>query len=97
MINRGLSYHYDTVMIAQAVNTDRLTDKQHFDFLYGVVQKKKRPFVKWSKTTTDDDLDLIQTVYGCNRKIAEQYSNILNKDQMDQLRMSLNTGGRNAK
>lgn len=96
LINRGLSYQYDTVMLAQLMNHDRLPDDLHFQFLFGSVQKKKRPFTKWAKTISDEDIELVQTVYKCNRKVAEQYLSILNKSDLETIRMSLNTGGRNA-
>ena len=96
MINRGLSYHYDTVMLAQLMNNDRLQDDLHYQFLFGSVPKKRRPFTKWAKTISDEDIELVQAVYKCNRKVAEQYLSILNKSDLETIRMSLNTGGRNA-
>jgi len=96
MVNRGLSYHYDTVMLAQLMNNDRLPEDLHYQFLFNSVPKKRRPFTKWAKTVTDEDLELVQTVYKCNRKIAEQYLSILNKSDLETIRMSLNTGGKNA-
>jgi hypothetical protein len=96
MTNRGLSYHYDTVMLAQLVNHDRLPDDLHYQFLFSSVNKKRRPFTKWVKAVTDEDIQLVQTVYKCNRKVAEQYLKILNTSDLEKLRMSLNTGGKNA-
>lgn len=96
MINRGLSYHYDTVMIAQLVNSSILPDDLHYEFTFRSVAKKKRPFAKWVKTVSDEDIELIQVAYKCNRKTAEHYLSLLNKTDMEYIRQSLNTGGKDA-
>jgi len=96
MVNRALSYNYDTVMLAQMVNNTRLSNDTHYRLLYDSVQKKRRPFNKWAKTIPGEELQLIQTAYKCNRKIAEQYSRLLNKSKLDLIRDSLNTGGKHA-
>ena len=49
MVNRGLSYFNDTVLMANEMNVNHTIDNRlQFDFLINIVRKKKR-FSKWIK------------------------------------------------
>ena len=49
MVNRGLSYFYDTVLFANEMNKySHLDSRLQYDFLRQIVRKKKR-FSKWLK------------------------------------------------
>ena len=49
MVNRSLSYHYDTVLLANEMNQRHFLDKKlQNDFLINIVRRKKR-FAKWIK------------------------------------------------
>lgn len=97
LVNRGLSYHYDTAMLAQVANERSMDDDLHYEFLFNSTPKKRRKFQKWSKVEEDEDLLLIQEAYGCNLKTAIQYLSVLNTDDMVKLRECLYKGGKDAR
>lgn len=94
MINRSLSYHYDTVLLANEMNQRAFLDKKlQFDFLLNTVRKKKR-FAKWKKQESSDDINLIKEYYGYSNEKARQVLNILNDNQLGELRQRTFKGGR---
>ena len=57
MVNRGLSYFRDTVLMANEMNKNHHLDSRlQFDFLINIVRKKKR-FSKWNKPEVASDLE----------------------------------------
>ena len=51
MVNRGLSYFNDTVLMANEMNRYHQIDSRlAFDFLINIIRKKKR-FSKWNKNS----------------------------------------------
>ena len=65
MVNRGLSYFKDTVVIANEMNINHhLDNRLQFDFLINIIRRKRR-FSKWNKPQIVDDLDVIKEYYGC--------------------------------
>ena len=72
MVNRGLSYFNDTVVIANEMNINaHLDNRLQFDFLINIVRKRKR-FSKWTKSHVSDDVEVIKQYYGySNEKPAK--------------------------
>lgn len=94
MINRSLSYHYDTVLLANEMNQRAFLDKKlQNDFLINTVRKKKR-FSKWIKPTSSDDLEVVKEYYGYSNEKARQVLPLLNSDQMGQLKQRIFKGGK---
>jgi hypothetical protein len=94
MINRTLSYHYDTVLLANEMNQRAHLDKKlQNDFLINTVRKKKR-FAKWAKPLSSDDLEVVKEYYGYSNEKARQVLPLLNDDQMGQLRQRIFKGGK---
>jgi hypothetical protein len=63
-----------------------------YDFLRIGVQPKKKRFAKWDKQK-DENIELIQKVYGVSYKTAISYAAILNNDDLEKLKSSLCKGG----
>jgi archaellum component FlaF (FlaF/FlaG flagellin family) len=63
-----------------------------FDYYKSVLRKRKR-FSKWPKAEKNTDLDVIQEVYQCNRTVAKQYLNVLNKEQLVTIHDKVTEGG----
>jgi len=64
MVNRGLSYFNDTVLMANEMNMNaHLDNRLQFDFLINIVRKKKR-FSKWAKAQMTDDVEVVKQYYG---------------------------------
>ena len=94
MINRTLSYHFDTVLLANEMNQRAHLDKKlQNDFLINTVRKKKR-FAKWAKPISSDDLEVVKEYYGYSNEKARQVLPLLNDDQMGQLRQRIFKGGK---
>lgn len=94
MVNRGLSQHIDTILLAEEANRMSLTNKQmHHDFLFYTVSAKRR-YGKWAKHTDDETIKLIQEKYKINRNRAEEYYKLMNNDDIINLKESYNKGGR---
>ena len=94
MVNRSLSYHYDTVLLANEMNQRAFLDKKlQFDFLINTVRKKKR-FAKWKKPESSDDLEVVKEYYGYSNEKARTVLPLLNSDQMGQLKQRIFKGGK---
>ena len=94
MVNRSLSYHYDTVLLANEMNQRAFLDKKlQFDFLINTVRKKKR-FAKWVKPISSDDLEVVKSYYGYSNEKARMVLPLLSDDQMGQLKQRIFKGGK---
>ena len=94
MVNRGLSYFYDTALLANEMNQRaHLDNKMQYDFLRTVIRKKKR-FSKWGKAEKLKDLDAIKQYYGYSREKAFQVLSLLTPDQLKHIHLKLSKGGR---
>ena len=94
MVNRGLSYFYDTALLANEMNQRaHLDNKMQYDFLRTVIRKKKR-FSKWGKAEKLKDVDAIKQYYGYSREKAFQVLSLLTPDQLKHIHLKLSKGGR---
>ena len=94
MVNRGLSYFQDTVVIANEMNRyHHLDNKLQNDFLINMVRKRKR-FSKWLKPHIESDIEVIKLYYGYSNEKARQVLSLLTTDQVNELKRKVMTGGR---
>lgn len=94
MVNRGLSFFYDTVVIANEMNQKPYMDnKLQYDFLRSIVRKKKR-FSSWAKAEKIDRVDDVMEYYGYSREKALQILPLLKGDQLDYIRKKISKGGK---
>lgn len=94
MVNRGLSYFQDTVLMANEMNLNAHLDKKlQFDFLVNIVRKRRR-FSKWAKAEVVADLEIVKEYYGYSNEKARQALHLLTDEQITQLRTKLSKGGR---
>lgn len=94
MVNRGLSYHMDTIFLAQEMNRNHhLDNKLQYDFLMSSIRKKKR-FSKWFKPQADIDLQAVQEYFGYNTQRAREALNILSKEDIEDIKQKLFKGGK---
>ena len=62
IVNKCLSYHYDTLIAANEMNGYHfLPNNMQYHFLLNIVRKKKR-FAKWMKAEKLKDLDLAMDI-----------------------------------
>ena len=94
LVNRGLSYHYDTVMFANEMNRNHHLDKKmQYYFYLNAISKKKR-FSKWHKADKVEDLDLVCKVYGYSKKKALEAMRTMSKENLATLKEIHKVGGR---
>jgi hypothetical protein len=94
MVNRGLSYFNDTVLMANEMNLNaHLDNRLQFDFLINIVRKKKR-FSKWAKAQISDDVEVVKQYYGYSNEKAKNACKLLSSDQIEQLRKKVYKGGK---
>ena len=94
MVNRGLSYFNDTVLMANEMNIHHhLDNRLKFDFLINIVRKKKR-FSKWIKPETVSDVEVVKEYYGYSNEKAKQALSLLTSEHIDELKKKVYKGGR---
>lgn len=97
MVNRGLSYFQDTILIANEMNTNpHLDSKLQYDFLINMIRKRKR-FSKWLKPTIESDIEAIKEYYGYSNDKAQQVLAILSTERITKIKEKVNKGGRSRK
>jgi hypothetical protein len=93
VVNRALSFGLDTVFQANEINLYPFLQKQmQFDFLRGVVRKKKR-FLPWQKYVEPSTLTLIKQYYKYSDVKAEQALKLLTTEQIQTIKQLLDVGG----
>lgn len=94
MVNRGLSYFPDTVLLANEMNRCHHVDSRlQYDFLINTVRKQKR-FSKWIKPDTIDAVDAIKEYYGYSNEKARQVLKVLTNNQINELKLKVYKGGK---
>ena len=94
MVNSGLSYFYDTALLANEMNQrHHLDNRLQFDFFINTIRKKKR-FSKWLKAEEEDNIKVVKEYYGYSNEKARQALTILNDEQIEQLKAKVYKGGK---
>ena len=94
MVNRGLSYFYDTAALANMMNQHHnLDNKLQFHFLINTIRKRKR-FSKWNKPESVRDIEVVKEYYGYSNEKARQALPLLSPDQIKKIKEKVNKGGR---
>lgn len=93
MVNRALSYHRDTVLLANEMNKfTTLDNKLKYDFLLNIIRAQKRPYSKWHKKAQNSDLSIVKEYYGYSDAKAEEALKILSDDQITAIKKLLYKG-----
>ena len=94
MVNRGLSYFQDTVLMANEMNVNHhLDNRLQFDFFINIVRKRKR-FSKWQKPETLSEVEAVKAYYGYSNEKARQALTLLTSEQIDLLKKKVYKGER---
>ena len=93
IVNRGMSYFPDTILLANQMNMhSHLDNKLQYHYLINTTRPRKR-FSKWSKKHENSDLDVVKEYYGYNNRNAEYALSLLTKQQLDYIKNKNNRGG----
>lgn len=94
MVNRSLSYFYDTAILANEMNRyHHLDNKLQFHFLLNIVRKRKR-FSKWVKPDQTSDIEVVKEYYGYSNEKARQALSLLSPEQLNIIKQKVSKGGR---
>jgi hypothetical protein len=94
MVNRGLSYFNDTILMANEMNLySHLDKKLQYHFLINIVRKRKR-FSKWAKPETESDIEAVKEYYGYSNEKARQAITLLSPENITIIKQKVNKGGR---
>jgi len=94
IINKGLSYFSDTVMMANEMNRLHHASKHmQFSFLINTIRSQKR-YSKWLKASKIKDLDVVKQYFGYSNNRAREALSVLNKKQIDYIKEKLYKGGK---
>lgn len=98
VVNRSISFHLDMVMAANQMNMYPSTDNLlQYHYLLNTVRAYKRPFQKWQKRETLDNLDAIKEYYNYSNEKAKEALSILSDAQIEEIKKNLNKGGLNVR
>lgn len=94
VINKALSYHPDCIFHANDINMRYWLEKQNqMDFYINIIRSRKRPFVKWAKKETPDNLNLISDYFQISFEKAKIALEILDDDQIEAIKTKTKIGG----
>ena len=94
VINKCLMNHIDTVLYANEMNINsHLRNDMQYSFFIHSVRKSKR-FSPWDKKDKNSDLALVKKYYGYNTENAVAALRILSKEQLEVIKLKMDTGGR---
>ena len=95
IINKCLSMHYDCIAQANEINGFHFLPKRiQFHFLINSIRKRKRFGGKLLSSTKLKNLEYVKNYYGYSNEKAKQALNVLNDKQSEEIKLSLNKGGR---
>ncbi len=98
VVNRSLSFHNDIVMYDNQMNLLPHTDNLlQYHYLLNTVRAYKRPFQKWQKRETIEDLDAVKEYFGYSNEKAKDALSILSNAQIEEIKKNLNKGGLNVR
>ena len=96
IVNRALSFHYDCVLQANEMNRfPELPSTLQYHYLLNTVRGYKRPFRKWEKRETIDDLEAVKEYYNYSNEKAREALVLLNTTQLETIRKAIDKGGTN--
>ena len=96
--NRALSFHGDIIMFANEMNKmPNLDPLLQYHYLLNIVRGYKRPFQKWQKRETVENLDAIKEYFGYSNEKAKEALSILSDTQIIEIKKSLDKGGLNVR
>tara|TARA_B100000073_G_scaffold347733_1_gene363089 strand:+ start:907 stop:1293 length:387 start_codon:yes stop_codon:yes gene_type:complete len=94
VINKCLSGFIDTCMHSNMMNgMGHLDNDLQYQYFIHSVRKSKR-FSPWQKKESHSDIELVKKYYGYSYEKAEQVMRILTKEQLEVIKMKLDTGGK---
>ena len=97
VVNKCLAPFNDTIMLVNEMNRNHHLDKKlQYDFLLNSLRTRKR-FAPWMRSSKSKNLEYVKEYYGYNNEKGKSALNILNDEQIKQIKEKLNKGGKHGK
>ena len=97
IINKCIAPFPDTVHLVNEMNVNHhLDSKLQYDFLLNSLRPRER-YTPWLKAKKIKNLDYVKEYYGYSNEKAKSALDILNDEQIETIKDSLNKGGKNGK
>ncbi len=93
IINRGLSFFFDTIMDANEMNIRHHLDKKLQNAYYLNNIRKRKRFSKWHKAEKSELLEIVMEFYGYSIKRAKEVLPLLTAENIEEMRKVLDKGG----
>ena len=94
IVNRALSYHLDCIpFVAEMSMLSNLDKDMQYQYLINTIRSYKRPFHKWQKVETVEDLECVKTYFGYSNQKAREALRILTNEQITEIRRKTEKGG----
>lgn len=97
IVNKALSSFPECLLYANEMNKMHHLDKKlQFQFFLNSIRPKKR-FSKWLRSSKIKNLEYVKEYYGYSNEKAKQALEILNNDQLEEIKTIINRGGKHGK
>lgn len=98
IVNKALSFHKDCVLFANEMNRlPNIDSILQYHYYLNTIRAYKRPFQKWQKRETIENLDAIKEYFNYSNEKAKDALLVLSDGQIDDIKRKLDKGGLNAK
>jgi len=96
VVNKALSFHYDCVLQANEMNMlPNLPGTMQYVFLLNSIRGYKRPYRKWEKRETIEDLEAVKEYYNYSYERAKEVMVLLDATQIEHIKKQIDKGGIN--
>ena len=97
IVNKALSSFADCILFVNEMNKMHHLDKQlQFQFFLNSIGLKKR-FSKWIRSYKIKNLEYVKEYYGYNNEKARQALDILNDEQLERIKRTIDRGGKHGR
>lgn len=94
VVNKALSFHYDCIMYANQMNMlSNIDPSLQYHFYLNSIRSYKRPFQKWHKRETNENLSLVKEYYKYSNEKAKDALRVLSDADISEIKKLLNKGG----
>lgn len=93
--NKALSYHVDTIMYSNQMNTvPHIDNLLQNDYFLNTIRPGKR-YSKWHKNEVSEEINVIKEYYQVSYSRAVEIKQVLTQEQLDLIRKRIIKGGNN--
>lgn len=98
VVNKAISFHQDCIFHVNTMNRYPSTDGLlQFHYLLNSIRSYKRPFKKWQKRDTVENLDAVKSYYNYSNEKAKDALTVLSDDQIEMIKKNTDKGGLNVR